>query len=422
MKKLYITLTVILYSCGGGGGSSSEPNVIQNSPPSINNNTFTYEAIENQTQAFSINASDPDNDVIVYQINGGEDEDLFAVDSNGQVSFLTAPDFENPIDQNQDNSYEVSLRVYDGELYSSSSIFIVNVTNDENDDTNNSSPSCNNQSQEILFCEMVWEEINREFYIVNPSNLNSDNQLPLLISLHGGADYADANMQYTGFLDIINEKGFVAIFPQGTVAAGKGDTGWYAGGDCTNLEVCDLSFIERLIDYSIEDLNIDENRVYVSGFSNGAFMVYTLACFLSNKVAAFAPVSGSMSPDDYQICNPQRPIPVIHIHGTSDDSIPIQGNDYVTPLQQVSSYLSSLNNCSQNSIINGEDTNEDGYAWYSEISSNCNQGVIVNFTYLENFGHSWPSTESGKGGGADIDGASFIWEFLSTYDINGSIN
>ena len=56
-------------------------------------------------------------------------------------------------------------------------------------------------------------------------------------------------------------------------------------------------------------------------------MVYTLACFLSNKVAAFAPVSGSMSPDDYQICNPQRPIPVIHIHGTSDDSIPIQGND-----------------------------------------------------------------------------------------------
>ena len=59
MKKLYITLTVILYSCGGGGGSSSEPNVIQNSPPSIDNNTFTYEAIENQTQAFAINASDP---------------------------------------------------------------------------------------------------------------------------------------------------------------------------------------------------------------------------------------------------------------------------------------------------------------------------------------------------------------------------
>tara|TARA_Y100000991_G_scaffold209898_1_gene190592 strand:+ start:2383 stop:3651 length:1269 start_codon:yes stop_codon:yes gene_type:complete len=422
MKKLSIILSIILSSCGGGGGGGTDSNEIQNNPPTINNSNFTYDVVENQTQAFSVNASDPDNDVIVYEINGGADENLFLVDSSGQVFFLTAPDFENPADQNQNNSYEVSVRVYDGELYSSSSTFTVNVTNDENDDADNSSPSCIDQSQNTLFCELVWEDINREFYIVNPNNLTSDSQVPLLISLHGGADYADANMQYTGFLDIIDEKGFVAIFPQGTIAEGKGDTGWYAGGDCSGLEVCDLSFIERLIDYSIESLNIDKNRVYVSGFSNGAFMVYTLACFLSDKIAAFAPVSGSMSPDDYQICNPQRPIPVIHIHGINDDSIPVQGSDYVTPLQDVSSYLSSINNCAQNSVVDGEDTNEDGYAWYSEISSDCNDNVTVNFTYLENFGHNWPSTESSKGGGADIDAASFIWEFLFNYDINGSTN
>ena len=422
MKKLSIILSIILSSCGGGGGGGTDSNEIQNNPPTINNSNFTYDVLENQTQAFSVNASDPDNDVIVYEINGGADENLFLVDSSGQVFFLTAPDFENPADQNQNNSYEVSVRVYDGELYSSSSTFTVNVTNDENDDADNSSPSCIDQSQNTLFCELVWEDINREFYIVNPNNLTSDSQVPLLISLHGGADYADANMQYTGFLDIIDEKGFVAIFPQGTIAEGKGDTGWYAGGDCSGLEVCDLSFIERLIDYSIESLNIDKNRVYVSGFSNGAFMVYTLACFLSDKIAAFAPVSGSMSPDDYQICNPQRPIPVIHIHGINDDSIPVQGSDYVTPLQDVSSYLSSINNCAQNSVVDGEDTNEDGYAWYSEISSDCNDNVTVNFTYLENFGHNWPSTESSKGSGADIDGASFIWEFLFNYDINGSTN
>lgn len=422
MKKTYIILSVVLYGCGGGSGGGAGSIEIQNNPPSINNNIFTYQAMENQTEAFSVSASDPDNDVIIYEINGGADENLFSVNSNGQVSFLAAPDYENPADQNQNNSYEVSIRVYDGELYSSTSAFVVNVTNDESDDADNSSPSCINQSQNTLFCELVWEDINREFYIVSPNDLTSDDQAPLLISLHGGADYADANMQYTGFLDILNEKSFVAIFPQGTVAEGKGDTGWYAGGDCSGLEVCDLSFIERLIDYSVEDLNIDKNRVYVSGFSNGAFMVYTLACFLSDKIAAFAPVSGSMSPDDYQICNPQRPIPIIHIHGINDDSIPIQGSDYVTPLEDVSSFLSMINNCTQSSIIDGEDINEDGYAWYSEISYDCNEGVSVNFTYLENFGHNWPSLESSKGSGADIDGASFIWEFLSAYDINGSIN
>ena len=422
MKKTYIILSVVLYGCGSGSGDGAGSIEIQNNPPSINNNIFTYQAMENQTEAFSVSASDPDNDVIIYEINGGADENLFSVNSNGQVSFLAAPDYENPADQNQNNSYEVSIRVYDGELYSSTSTFVVNVTNDESDDADNSSPSCINQSQNTLFCELVWEDINREFYIVSPNDLTSDDQAPLLISLHGGADYADANMQYTGFLDILNEKSFVAIFPQGTVAEGKGDTGWYAGGDCSGLEVCDLSFIERLIDYSVEDHNIDKDRVYVSGFSNGAFMVYTLACFLSNKIAAFAPVSGSMSPDDYQICNPQRPIPIIHIHGINDDSIPIQGSDYVTPLEDVSSFLSMINNCTQSSIIDGEDINEDGYAWYSEISYDCNEGVTVNFTYLENFGHNWPSLESSKGSGADIDGASFIWEFLSAYDINGSIN
>lgn len=422
MKKTYIILSVVLYGCGGGSGGGAGSIEIQNNPPSINNNIFTYQAMENQTEAFSVSASDPDNDVIIYEINGGADENLFSVNSNGQVSFLAAPDYENPADQNQNNSYEVSIRVYDGELYSSTSTFVVNVTNDESDDADNSSPSCINQSQNTLFCELVWEDINREFYIVSPNDLTSDDQAPLLISLHGGADYADANMQYTGFLDILNEKSFVAIFPQGTVAEGKGDTGWYAGGDCSGLEVCDLSFIERLIDYSVEDHNIDKDRVYVSGFSNGAFMVYTLACFLSNKIAAFAPVSGSMSPDDYQICNPQRPIPIIHIHGINDDSIPIQGSDYVTPLEDVSSFLSMINNCTQSSIIDGEDINEDGYAWYSEISYDCNEGASVNFTYLENFGHNWPSLESSKGSGADIDGASFIWEFLSAYDINGSIN
>lgn len=422
MKKTYIILSVVLYGCGSGSGDGAGSIEIQNNPPSINNNIFTYQAMENQTEAFSVSASDPDNDVIIYEINGGADENLFSVNSNGQVSFLAAPDYENPADQNQNNSYEVSIRVYDGELYSSTSTFVVNVTNDESDDADNSSPSCINQSQNTLFCELVWEDINREFYIVSPNDLTSDDQAPLLISLHGGADYADANMQYTGFLDILNEKSFVAIFPQGTVAEGKGDTGWYAGGDCSGLEVCDLSFIERLIDYSVEDHNIDKDRVYVSGFSNGAFMVYTLACFLSNKIAAFAPVSGSMSPDDYQICNPQRPIPIIHIHGINDDSIPIQGSDYVTPLEDVSSFLSMINNCTQSSIIDGEDINEDGYAWYSEISYDCNEGASVNFTYLENFGHNWPSLESSKGSGADIDGASFIWEFLSAYDINGSIN
>ena len=71
-------------------------------------------------------------------------------------------------------------------------------------------------------------------------------------------------MEYTGFTLINDQNNFVLIFPQGTVAEGKGDTGWYAGGDCSNIEVCDVSFIEKLIDYSIEELAVDpKSSIYL---------------------------------------------------------------------------------------------------------------------------------------------------------------
>jgi polyhydroxybutyrate depolymerase len=253
-----------------------------------------------------LQASDPDGDSITFQITGGSDQSSFTINNSGQVLFLSSPDYENPSDANFDNSYEVVIRAFDGSLYSSNYDFIVNITNDESDDgSNNSSAVCSDQSESTSYCTIDWDNLEREFYAVFPESHSLDQSYPLLISLHGGDDYADANMQYTGFTQINDENNFVLIFPQGTVAAGKGSTGWYSGGDCSNIEVCDLSFIERLIDYSIEELAIDPSRVYVSGFSNGAFMAYTTACFLSNKVAAVAPVSGSLSPEDYESCDPK---------------------------------------------------------------------------------------------------------------------
>ena len=423
MKKAYLFLfTFLISSCGGGGSGGSEE-IPQNSPPTITNSVNTINVLENQTLAFTLQASDPDGDNISFEITGGADQSVFTINNLDQVLFLSPPDFENPSDADIDNSYGVSIRAFDGSLYSSVYDFTVNVTNDESDDgSDNSSAICTEQSETTSFCTIDWDSLEREFYVVFPDGFSMDQTYPLIISLHGGADYADANMEYTGFTQINDQNNFVLIFPQGTVAAGKGDTGWYSGGDCSSIEVCDISFIERLIDYSLEELAIDPNRVYVSGFSNGAFMAYTTACFLSDKVAAVAPVSGSLSPEDYESCDPQRPLPIIHIHGIDDSSIPVQGSDYVTPLLAVKNYWSSYNSCSENITIDGEDSNGDGFSWYSEISTSCQDGVDVNFTYLENFDHNWPSSDSDKGGGADIDGATFIWEFLSLYDISGLID
>ena len=420
MKNYYIfTFLIILSGCGGGGGgqSSSTP-APQNNPPDIINTNFEYEVIENVSFAFDVLSTDPDGDPISYEINSGDDQSLFSISNVGSVSFINSPDFENPQDNDSNNIYELSIRDFDGKAYSQNYDFLVNVVNDTTDDDNNISPVCSVQSDSLEYCTLSWENLSREFYLAKPLDYSSENSIPLLISLHGGSDYATANMEYTGFLDIINEENFVAIFPQGTVAEGKGSTGWYAGGDCTNIEVCDLTFIEALIDYSIDNYGVDSKRVYVSGFSNGAFMVYTLACFLSNKVTAVAPVSGSLSPEDYNSCNPVRPMPILHIHGLNDSQIPVQGNDYITPVQQVYSFWRTENSCIQELVIDGADTNGDGYAWYSDIATECSEDVSINFTYLENFDHYWPISNPDKGGGSDINGPEYIWNFLKNYQIN----
>ena len=422
MKKNNILFALLfLASCSGGGGGGME--VPLNSPPVITNSSSSYSVLENQNFAFTLQGSDPDGDTVSFNIFAGEDQNSFAINDSNQVIFLTNPDFENPTDSNNDNVFEVSIRAFDGSSYSSGYDFNITVLDDESDNGDGVvTPNCSEQTPDTSYCTLSWESRSREFYIVTPENFSIDQNLPLLISLHGGDDYADANMEYTGFKTIKDENNVVLMFPQGTVAEGKGSTGWYAGGDCTALEVCDLSFIEALIDFSVNDLGINPEMVYVSGFSNGAFMAYTLACFLSNKVAAFAPVAGSLSPEDYDSCNPQRPVPIIHIHGVNDSQIPVQGNDYVTPVQLVFNYWSSFNECSSTSVIDGDDNNGDGYGWYSDVSSGCQQGVSINYTYLENFDHYWPSSNADKGGGSDINGATFIWDFLSKYDINGLRN
>ena len=148
MKNIYLFLFLIfISSCSGGGGGGSEA-VPQNNPPTITNSTFTFSVLENQNLAFVLQASDPDGDSITFQITGGSDQSSFTINDSGQVLFLSSPDYENPSDANLDNSYEVAIRAFDGNLYSSSYVFTVNITNDESDDgSNNSSAVCSDQSE-----------------------------------------------------------------------------------------------------------------------------------------------------------------------------------------------------------------------------------------------------------------------------------
>ncbi len=138
--SLAVLATAILAACGGGGGGGGSDyggggggGGYGNNPPTITNSTSSYSAVENQSGAFLVTATDSDGDALTFSITSGADSSLFSISSTGSVTFNTAPDFEVPGDSNTDNVYELEVSVSDGTV-SDSQAFTVTVTNDTSDD------------------------------------------------------------------------------------------------------------------------------------------------------------------------------------------------------------------------------------------------------------------------------------------------
>jgi hypothetical protein len=100
----------------------------------------SYSLSENALSVGNVTATDLDGDTISYTIAGGADAVLFNIDAvTGALSFVSAPNFENPGDDGGDNVYDVIVSASDGTLSDSRSVS-VSVTN-ENEAVSITSPS-----------------------------------------------------------------------------------------------------------------------------------------------------------------------------------------------------------------------------------------------------------------------------------------
>ena len=133
---VFISL-ITLAACGGGGGGGSDApgsgyTTPTNNPPSITNTNMNISVVENQTSAFTVNATDPNGDTLTYSLSG-DDASLLSISNQGVVTFNTAPDFENPSDGDTDNVYKITVTVSEGSLNANAN-FEITVTNDTSDD------------------------------------------------------------------------------------------------------------------------------------------------------------------------------------------------------------------------------------------------------------------------------------------------
>ncbi len=111
MRTKYLTLALLLASCGGGDGGSSPP--APNAAPQFTS-LQTESVVENLTAAYQARASDTEGDALTFSISGGADAARFSITAAGALSFAPAPDFDLPGDSDGNNVYAVQLRVSDG--------------------------------------------------------------------------------------------------------------------------------------------------------------------------------------------------------------------------------------------------------------------------------------------------------------------
>ena len=420
--SLLLFSLLILNACGGGGGGGSSDN---NRAPFINNSSSDYDVQENQTEAFTVTAGDPDGDQISFSLSG-TDASNFSIDSSGDVSFNTAPDFENPADEGADNTYELTVSVSDGSLSAAKS-FTVRITDDPSDNPN-TEPTCDVYItegdiaiQNAEQCEMTRGGLFREFIKYVPQSINANNEsAPIVFVLHGYTSYDDWIFDYSNFQTQADEHGLILIFPQGSIYQPTQATHWNVGGWTSQSTTDDIDFIDSIIDYLDGNYLVNLNRIYSTGMSNGGFMSYVLACQLSHRIAGIASVTGSMTNQTFNECDAKHPTPVMQIHGAKDNTVPYAGNNNMKPIDDVMEFWVNYNACNvtpSETVI--EDNDGDGLGGTISVYNGCMNDVSVELYYLDGLGHQWPSIKGTRV--FDIDSASVIWEFFSKYNVDGLV-
>ena len=278
-------------------------------------------------------------------------------------------------------------------------------------------------AQETINASITHDGIQRDYILYIPEIYDGNTTVPLVLNFHGFGSSASQQMFYGDFRDIADTEGFLLVHPEGTTFIGN--QFWNVGFPGISSTIDDVGFTEALIDELATLYAIDLDRVYATGMSNGGFMSFLLACQLSEKIAAVASVTGSMTQDTFDDCNAQRPTPVLQIHGTEDDVVLYNGNTLSIPIADVISYWVDYNNCETTPTTTTfpDIDPSDGSTIEHSVYEDGDNGITTEHMKVIGGGHTWPGSVINTGGtNQDIDASMEIWLFFSRYDINGLLS
>jgi polyhydroxybutyrate depolymerase len=242
-------------------------------------------------------------------------------------------------------------------------------------------------------------DFDRAIIFVTPKGFVPGKPLPIVFFFHGAGGTAFQASRTYGWAEKADAENFFAAFPQGMPVRPTADAGfllnphiWRDLGPGIPVKgVDDIHFFEELLGRLQAALPIDPKRIYVTGFSNGAGMTFTLGSRFSDRIAAIAPVSSqSFAPID----SLARPLPVYYLVGTADPLIRYKGGTVtlpwgntrtLPPVQDSVDAWAKLDGCPPDPQ---ELSNANGVRVLRYGPGHDNAEVI--FTIVDGNGHHWP--------------------------------
>ncbi len=242
-----------------------------------------------------------------------------------------------------------------------------------------------------------------------PDSYDGTTAVPILFNFHGFGGSVEVFMEYADLRSVAETNTFILVYPQGSCLEGSSHWNPCPNGPGNKSEADDFGFVEAMINQISSEYYIDLDRVYAGGYSNGGMMAYGLANYKSDLIAAVASVSGTMLN-----CtgSTNHPMPVVHLHGTSDDVVSYNGSTDWNSVESTLDYWINFNNTTTTPTVNSE--NSGGITIEHYIYDQGENSVSVEHYKYIGGEHVWfNETYQGQ------NTAELIWNFMSKYDLDG---
>ena len=241
----------------------------------------------------------------------------------------------------------------------------------------------------------------RCWHIHVPGNL--DGPVPLLVDMHGFGGTAERQRGLTGFDRLADDEAFIVVWPQGMNAS------WNAGPLCCGHSVADdvddVGFLRKMIARVGSQQNIDQDRIYVTGLSNGSAMSQRFANEASDLVAATASLALYLLVPESENYSP---VPVLEIHGTKDSVVNWhEAGPFPGAMRNLETWA-TMNQCSGEPVESWREG-----AHYALTYEDCQQGADVTLVTIHEGGHViYPNM------GSRINTTAMAWDFVKRFSKN----